>query len=130
MPDEQRTQIEDYAKKLNSTITDDDSDLLDFVVSEVADRVMLYLNDDHIDEQLNRVIARIVSGIFNQTKASQSSSSPDLAISSVSDNGQSVSYANEVVNYLSTTTDNELFTGFETLLNRYRRINVVSQERK
>ena len=130
MPDEQRTQIEDYAKKLNSTITDDDSDLLDFVVSEVADRVMLYLNDDHIDEQLNRVIARIVSGIFNQTKASQSSSSPDLAISSVSDNGQSVSYANEVVNYLSTTTDNELFTGFETLLNRYRRINVVSRERE
>lgn len=130
MSDEQRIQIEDYAKKLNSTITDDDSDLLDFVVSEVADRVMLYLNDDHIDEQLNRVIARIVSGIFNQTKASQSSSSPDLAISSVSDNGQSVSYANEVANYLSTTTDNELFTGFETLLNRYRRINVVSPERK
>lgn len=130
MPDEQRMQIEDYAKKLNSTITDDDSNLLDFVVSEVADRVMLYLNDDHIDEQLNRVIARIVSGIFNQTKASQSSSSPDLAISSVSDNGQSVSYANEVANYLSTTTDNELFTGFETLLNRYRRINVVSPGRK
>lgn len=130
MPDEQRMQIEDYAKKLNSTITDDDSDLLDFVVSEVADRVMLYLNDDHIDEQLNRVIARIVSGIFNQTKASQSSPSPDLAISSVSDNGQSISYANEVANYLSTTTDNELFTGFETLLNRYRRINVVSPERK
>ena len=130
MSDEQRIQIEDYAKKLNSTITDDDSDLLDFVVSEVADRVILYLNDDHIDEQLNRVIARIVSDIFNQTKASQSSSSPDLAISSVSDNGQSVSYANEVVNYLSTTTDNELFTGFETLLNRYRRINVVSRERE
>ena len=130
MSDEQRIQIEDYAKKLNSTITDDDSDLLDFVVSEVADRVILYLNDDHIDEQLNRVIARIVSGIFNQTKASQSSSSPDLAISSVSDNGQSVSYANEVANYLSTTTDNELFTGFEALLNRYRRINVVSRERE
>lgn len=130
MSDEQRAQIEDYAKKLNQTIADDDSDLLDFVVSEVADRVMLYLNDDHIDEQLNRVIARIVSGIFNQTKASQSSSSPDLAISSVSDNGQSVSYANEVANYLSTTTDNELFTGFEALLNRYRRINVVSRERE
>lgn len=130
MSDEQRALIEDYAKKLNSTIAEDDGDLLDFVVSEVADRVMLYLNDDHIDEQLNRVIARIVSGIFNQTKASQSSSSPDLVISSVSDNGQSVSYANEVANYLSTTTDNELFTGFETLLNRYRRINVVSPERE
>ena len=130
MSDEQRALIEDYTKKLNSTISEDDGDLLDFVVSEVADRVMLYLNDDHIDEQLNRVIARIVSGIFNQTKASQSSSSPDLVISSVSDNGQSVSYANEVANYLSTTTDNELFTGFETLLNRYRRINVVSRERE
>lgn len=130
MSDEQRALIEDYTKKLNSTIAEDDGDLLDFVVSEVADRVMLYLNDDHIDEQLNRVIARIVSGIFNQTKASQSSSSPDLVISSVSDNGQSVSYANEVANYLSTTTDNELFTGFETLLNRYRRINVVSRERE
>jgi ABC-type uncharacterized transport system substrate-binding protein len=49
----------------------------------------------------------------------------DRAISSVSDNGQSVSYANEVTRYFATASDDELFTGFTALLSRYRRVKVV-----
>ncbi|MDO4271546.1 MAG: hypothetical protein Q4C83_00990 [Candidatus Saccharibacteria bacterium] len=129
MSDEQLAQVKEYTKILNQTITDDDNDLLDFVVDEVVDRVKIYLNATDLDAALNRVIARIVANIFNQSKNSQSTSEPESAISSVSDNGQSVSYKNEVKNYLTTATDNELFTGFESLLKRYRRINVVARKR-
>ncbi|MBR3169203.1 hypothetical protein IKF23_02065 [Candidatus Saccharibacteria bacterium] len=90
------------------------------------DRVLVYLNDTALDEALERIVARIVSGIFNQTINSKDSTNSDSAISSVSDNGQSVSFSNEVKNYLATTEDNELFAGFSKLLARYRRINVVS----
>ena len=46
-------------------------------------------------------------------------------INSISDNGQSISYANEVTRYFTTVSDEELFTGFTSLLSRYRRIKVV-----
>ena len=127
MPQEQLDRIKGYVKTVNTTAADDSyNDLLEFVISEVVDRVLIYLNDTTLDEALERVVARIVSGIFNQTINSKDSTNSDSAISSVSDNGQSVSFSNEVKNYLATTEDNELFAGFSKLLARYRRINVVS----
>ena len=64
--------------------------------------------------------------LFNISNDNKTSTESDQAISSVSDNGQSVSYSNEVKNYLASTEDNELFAGFAKLLAPYRRINVVS----
>ena len=77
---------------------------------------------------ITSIAAMLVIGffIFNQTTNSKTSTESDQAISSVSDNGQSVSFSNEIKNYLATTEDNELFAGFSKLLARYRRINVVS----
>ena len=124
MPEEQLTRIKTYATTISSTITD--ANLLDYVAKEVCERVLIYLNTDTLDESLERIVARIVSGIFNQTKTNQNSSEPDLAISSMSDNGQSVSFSENLKNYLATADDNELFSGFSKLLARYRRINVVS----
>ena len=124
MPEEQLTRIKTYTTTINSTITD--ANLLDYVAKEVCERVLIYLNADTLDESLERIVARIVSGIFNQTKTNQNSSEPDLAVSSMSDNGQSVSFSENLKNYLATTDDNELFSGFSKLLARYRRINVVS----
>jgi len=127
MPAEQLTRIKEYVQKINATAAEASSeDILDFTINEVYDRVLLYLNDTALDEALERVVARIVSGIFNQTYNSKSSTESDQAISSVSDNGQSVSFSNEIKNYLVSTDDNELFAGFAKLLARYRRINVVS----
>ena len=127
MPEEQLARIKDYVETINATAAEASSeDILDFTIDEVCDRVLLYLNDTVLDEALERVVARIVSGIFNQTINSKDSTNSDSAISSVSDNGQSVSFSNEVKNYLATTEDNELFAGFSKLLARYRRINVVS----
>lgn len=127
MPAEQSTRIKEYVQKINATAAEASSeDILDFTINEVYDRVLLYLNDTSLDEALERVVARIVSGIFNQTYNSKSSTESDQAIRSISDNGQSVSFSNEVKNYLVSADDNELFAGFSKLLARYRRINVVS----
>lgn len=127
MPEEQLARIKDYVETINATAAEASSeDILGFTIDEVCDRVLLYLNDTVLDEALERVVARIVSGIFNQTYNSQSSTESDQAISSVSDNGQSVSFSNEIKNYLVSTDDSELFAGFSKLLARYRRINVVS----
>ena len=79
----QETRIKEYAKLLNDKIVD--GDLLDFVTLEVIDRVLVYLNDDELDTKLERIVARIVSGIFAE---SSNNSSGDLAhdIKSISDN--------------------------------------------
>ena len=141
MSPEQLDRIKGYVKVIDNAASDASANaLLEYCINEVYDRVLLYLNDTTLDEALERVVARIVSGIFNQTTNSKTSTESDQAIrtnsktstesdqaiSSVSDNGQSVSFSNEVKNYLATTEDNELFAGFSKLLARYRRINVVS----
>lgn len=127
MTNEQKTRIEGYVKKLNDAANvAANADLLDFTTDEVADRVLLYLNSEILPEDVERIVARIIAGIFNQSLNAKSSTSADMAISSVSDNGQSVSFANEVKNYLASADDNELFAGFSKLLARYRRIDVVA----
>ena len=127
MSPEQLDRIKGYVKVIDNAASDASANaLLEYCINEVYDRVLLYLNDTTLDEALERVVARIVSGIFNQTTNSKTSTESNQAISSVSDNGQSVSFSNEIKNYLATTEDNELFAGFSKLLARYRRINVVS----
>ena len=123
----QKERIIEYTKKLNDTAAEaENADLLDLVVDEVTDRALLYLNCTDLPENVERIIARIVSGIFNQSFNAKSSSNADSAISSMSDNGQSISYSNEIKNYLATADDNTLFSGFADLLARYRRIDVVA----
>lgn len=124
----QKAQIEEYVKKLNDAASlSGNADLLDFVVDEVADRVLLYLNREDLPANVERIVARIVSGIFNQSVNAKSSTSADSAINSMSDNGQSISFSNQVKNYLATAEDNELFAGSSKLLAPYRRINVVAE---
>ena len=121
---EQETRIKNYAKLLNSRI--EDGELLDFVTLEVLDRVLVYLNDNTLDQKLERIVARIVSGVFAE---SQESSDGELShnISSISDNGQTISYSEKVKSYLVSTDDEELFNGFSKLLAPYRRVNVASE---
>lgn len=115
--------IKEYAKLLNHKI--EDGDLLDFVTFEVIDRVLIYLNDSVLDTKLERIVARIVSGIFAESTENQDG---QLAheISGISDNGQSISYSDKVKSYLVSTDDTELFSGFVKLLAPYRRVNVAS----
>ena len=115
------TQIKNYLKILNDTIEDDD--LLDFVINETLDRVEIYLNSKTVPTKLARILARIINTGLN--KVNDEKMGTEQAISSLSDNGQSISYANEVKKYFTSTTDEELFSGFTSILSRYRRVKVV-----
>lgn len=125
--------IKSYLRIVNKNvdvIEQDNEGLIDFVIGEVADRVMLYLNSEHIPSKLERVLANIVNtGLTRCLKTieltKEGAMDVDRVIASVSDNGQSISYANEVTRYFTTASDEELFTGFTALLSRYRRVKVV-----
>ena len=119
----QEARIKEYAKLLNDKI--EDGDLLDFVTLEVKDRVLVYLNDEVLDTKLERSVARIVSGVFTESLESKDGEL-EHNISSVSDNGQTISYSDKVKSYLVSTDDSELFSGFSKLLAPYRRVNVAS----
>jgi hypothetical protein len=131
--DEIIAKIKDYLKIINANVGEieqNNEGLIDFVVAETIDRVMIYLCSETIPTQIERVLANVVNtGLtrclktIEQTK--EGATDVDRAISSISDNGQSVSYANEVTRYFSAATDEELFAGFAPLLNRYRRVKVV-----
>ncbi len=131
--DATKAKIKEYLKIINANIDEVDqtnSGLLDFVIGETLDRVQIYLNRETIPAKLERILANIVNTglarcIKTLERTKNNVAEVDRAISSVSDNGQSVSYANEVTRYFTTATDDELFTGFTALLSRYRRVTVV-----
>ena len=131
--DELTAKIKDYLKIVNKNVDEieqNNEGLIDFVIGSVADRVMLYLNSDTIPSKTERILANVVNtGLTQCLKAiertKEGTVDVDRAISGVSDNGQSISYANEVTRYFTTVSDEELFTGVAPLLNRYRRVKVV-----
>ena len=124
--DEIIAKIKEYLHIINPSITIQGNDLLDFVIGEVLDRVQLYLNSDTIPTRLERILANIVNTGLTKANASISNNGEiDQAVKSISDNGQSITYADGVKQYFATATDEELFSGFAGLLSRYRRVKVV-----
>lgn len=125
--------IKKYLKIINPTVDKIESankDLVDFAIMEVMDRVQLYLNSETIPTKLERILANIVNNglkrcLKNIELSSEDNTAVDQVVTSISDNGQSINYSNEITNYFTTVSDNELFTGFESLLRRYRRVKVV-----
>lgn len=131
--DEIIANVKKYLKIINKNIDNiekENEGLVDFAINEVLDRVQLYLNSDIIPTKLERILANIVNnGLKRCLKeieiSKEDNTAVDQVVTSISDNGQSISYANEVTNYFTTVSDEELFTGFSGLLSRYRRIKVV-----
>ena len=121
--DDTITRIKGYLLILNPSIVD--NELLNFVINEVINRVQLYLNTEKIPIRIERILADVINTGMKKVLNEQNNSDADHAINSISDNGQSISYANEITRYFSTVSDEELFTGFTSLLSRYRRIKVV-----
>lgn len=120
--------LKNYLMVINSNYNELGDDLVSFTINEVIDRVKLYLNRNDIPTEVERVIAKIINNSLIKCKKEMELAKTgdiDVAISSISDNGQSISYSNEVKNYFATASDNEIFSGFEKLLSRYRMIKVV-----
>lgn len=131
--DEIIAKIKEYLKIINNNIDNiekENKGLVDFAIGEVLDRVQLYLNSETIPTKLERILANIVNtGLKKCLKdieiSEKDNTAVDQVVTSISDNGQSISYANEVTKYFTTVSDEELFTGFTSLLSRYRRVKVV-----
>lgn len=120
--------IKKYVAILSSKTYDEE--ILIFSIGEVLDRVQLYLNSEILPEKCERIIARIVvtnlSEISKKIEAEKSNEdTEEQVISSISDNGQSITFSNEVKKYYANTTDEDVLRGFTALLSRYRRIKVV-----
>jgi hypothetical protein len=131
--DEITVKIKEYLNLLNKNVAiieQNNAGLIDFVIAEVIDRVQLYLNSDIVPNKLERILANVVNTglkrcLKDKELTKEDITAQDRVVTAVSDNGQSISYANEVTKYFATVSDEELFTGFVPLLNRYRRVKVV-----
>lgn len=119
---ELKNNVKKYLEIINSKYDEFDAEFIDFIIDETLDRISLYLNSETIPNKLERIVAGVVNNGLSKFNTENS------VISSLSDNGQSITYTNEVKKYFSTSSDEELFTGFTSLLNRYRRIKVVYPE--
>nr|DAY26592.1 MAG TPA: tail connector protein [Caudoviricetes sp.] len=127
---ERKEKIKNYLKIINPNIQVDD-DIITFSIEEVFDRLTLYLNRDDISENLDRLIGKIVNANIKKCIKDielSKNNEVDSHVTSIEDNGQKISYSSELVNYFSTKSDNEIFTGFTSLLSRYRRVKVVNKK--
>jgi len=118
---EQVQRIRGYVELIDKEIFPVDCELLQYTVYSVIDRALLYLNHEKLETRFERIIAEVVDGIFRKFKNNLNTGNVENAVSSISDNGQSISYSNEIRNYLQSSSDNELFGGFTNVLARYRR---------
>lgn len=122
------TRIKNYLALINKDLTAIETanpNLVDFVIASTLDRVMLYLNSTEIPAILERIIAEIVNGNLKQILDIKANDGSERQVSSMSDNGQSISFSNEAKKYFASTSDDEIFNGYVAILNRYRRIKVV-----
>lgn len=119
MTEPQKVAIKEYVTVLDKTIVD--GEYLDLLLDIVADRVLLYLNTLVLDPALNRIVAQVVLANYNSLTRQN-----EQTVSSVSDNGQTVSYHQTPVQHFGTKGDSELFSGFEKLLASHRRVHVIT----
>lgn len=128
--EEQIERIRGYLSNINPHIAEIDfsnKGLIDFVISEVLDRVSLYLNRDTVPIRIERIIANIVNTNLGKALAvvNMDDGITSQTIKTISDNGQSITYETEVRKYFASTDDEAILSGFTSLLARYRRVSVV-----
>ena len=121
--EEQKTRIKNYITLLNDDPIS--QDLLNFFIDSTIDRILVYCNRQDLPVQLERVVAQMIDKVINHHV--DKATNGDTFVSSISDNGQSINYSNEIKQYYNSLSDSDLMEGYITLLNRFRRANVVSK---
>ncbi len=129
--------IKSYVLLLDSSLGDQ-VDLLDFIVNDVIDRALAFMNrasliaqyeldlaDESVAEadytlpipkELERALASTIVSVYRNNKIS---SDPLGAITSISDNGQSISYSSKLTTFLASADDSAIFSGISGLMRRY-----------
>lgn len=121
MTDEQKNTIKGYVTILDSNIPD--NELTDFLIDTVTDRVLLYLNQPTIPALLERVMAQVIVSVYKRTEDDLAG---EKSVAAVIDQGQEVRFHQRALSYMTSSNDEELFTGFEKLLAPYRRVHVIT----
>lgn len=124
MTAEQKLRIIGYVRTLSSEPIDED--LLDFVVEDCVQRILLFLYEEKLETPLERIAAAMIAANYPRLLGFKQTGEVAREIHSVSDNGQSVTYSAQAKSSIISARDQEIFSGFEQILNRYRRIGVVS----
>lgn len=108
-------EIKDYVKVLDSGLS-----LEDKQIEMVLNRVKVYLNRKDIPFVLASTIAEM---IVEQSKMTEKNN--EDVISSISDNGQSISFSNKIFQSLISQSDVDLFASHTAILNRFRKVGVI-----
>lgn len=108
-------EIKDYVKVLDSDLSLDDKH-----IQMMINRTKVYLNRKDIPFILASTIAQMLVEQSDMAKKN----SEDI-VSSISDNGQSISFSNKVYQSLVSQTDAQLFGSHTAILNRFRKVGVI-----
>lgn len=125
MYEENIERIKEYVLILNPDL-EEKEDLLDFLCASVVDRFVLYTNrmqleeEERVPEEVERILANTIVGVAKTVSEDYAQS-----VQSASDRGQSVSFSNQLANYLSSDDESKIFLGSLDLLNKFRLANVV-----
>ena len=123
----QVNRIKQYVSVLNSNIEQDEE--FNFNVREIIDRILNYTNRKELPVELERIIAKAIINIYKKIENEQNNNGEEeKEISSISDNGQSISFSDKVKTYMINSSDDDLFFGFLTQINRFIKVKVVGED--
>ncbi|MDE8253417.1 hypothetical protein PT191_05735 [Erysipelothrix rhusiopathiae] len=108
-------EIKKYLQVLEPNIT-----ITDVQIEMILNRIKVYLNRSDIPFILSSTIAEM---IIEQAKMNHKND--DDTISSISDNGQSISFSNKVFQSMMSQKDVDLFASHTAILNRFRKVGVL-----
>jgi hypothetical protein len=133
--------IKEYALVFNSNL--EEGDLLDLIVEEIVDRVLIYTNrqqfvagyeedivDITVEEDeyiypiplvLEKPIARVVVQVYRTFDDNLEGKD----VKSIKDQGQSITFSDEVQSYLSDKSDTEIFMSIKSMLDKFRVPTIV-----
>ena len=124
---EQIEKIKKSVCALNSDIVQ--NEIFDFNVKEIIDRILNYTNRKELPVELERIIAKAIINIYKKIENEQNNNGEEeKEISSISDNGQSISFSDKVKTYMINSSDDDLFFGFLTQINRFIKVKVVGED--
>lgn len=125
--EEQIEKIKSYVEVLSPQIEQDD--VFDFNVREVVDRILNHTNRKQLPIELERITAKAIISIYKKIENDkENNGEQEKEISSISDNGQSVSYSDKVKTYMINSSDDDLFFGFISQINKFVKAKVVGED--
>lgn len=123
--------IKSYVRVLDNSIADDET--LGFVIQDVVDRALLYTNrlkKKTLPSEIERPLAKVVLAVYRNAKKLANCGEQEKEISSITSHGQSITYSQEVKDYLVSSDDKSIFSSIIELLDKLRIPTIVENTRK